>query len=172
MSRVSQRLLVVQAALFLVACNRAKPPSPFISVRSDRTISGRSAYPLAVDPTRIGTYPANAGSGAGYFYDDVLEYRVWLNPENGAAPVNGTTDYFVAFAEYEVAEAFAKNTTGAEQPIVLVRQREWISEPEHGHFIPEKGERITEWQVPWLSKNKRTAESIKEFMMHPKEAGP
>jgi len=36
--------------------------------------------------------------------------------------------------------------------------------------VPEKGERITEWQVKWLPDSKRTGESIREFMKHPKEA--
>jgi len=49
---------------------------------------------------------------------------------------------------------------GAEAPLVLVRQLEWISEPERGRFIPEKGERITEWRVAWLTDTKRTETSI------------
>lgn len=168
---------IVRATLFVAllsvpACDRSQSLSRFIVVRADRTISGRSAYPLAVAPSRVGTYPPDTKSGAGYFYDDVLEYRVWLDPEKGAASLNGKNDYCVAFAQYEQAQAFSRTTRGAEEPLVLVLQREWIGEPEHGHFIPEKGERITEWQVKWLPGNKRLATSIKEFMEHPKEAGP
>lgn len=61
-----------------------------------------------------------------------------------------------------------KKRGGAEEPLVLVRQREWINEPEPGHYVPEKGERITEWQVRWLKDDKRTAGSIEEFMKHPR----
>ena len=170
----SKLLLAIFAAAFLVSCNRAhnQASSNFVVVRSDHTILGSSAYPVAVDPGKVGTYPADTHSGAGYFYDDVLEYRVWLNPENGAARLNGGSDYFVAFAQYEPAEKFAKGTPGAEQPVVLVRQLEWISEPERGRFIPMKVERITEWQVQWLTGNKRTANSIQEFMRNPREAVP
>lgn len=125
-----------------------------------------------MDPSRVGRYPPDANSGAGYFYDDVLEYRVWFHPENGAAGLNGKNDYCVAFAQYEQAQACSRTTPGAEEPLVLVLQREWIGEPEHGHFIPEKGERVTEWQVKWLPGHKRSAQSIKEFMEHPVEAGP
>lgn len=171
MNRVLHSTLVIGAS-FLVTCNHSTSPSGFIVVRADRHTAGTSAYPLAVDQARVGTYPAETHSGAGYFYDDVLEYRVWLNPENGATPLNGTQDYFVAFAQYEVANEFSKNTKGADEPIVLVRQLEWISEPEHGHFIPEKGERITEWQVPWLLQGKRNPRSVQEFLKHPYEAGP
>jgi hypothetical protein len=156
--------------LFSSGCNHGKPPSGFALVRADRQVAGTSAYPLAVAPIRVGTYPPDTKSGAGYFYDEVLEYRVWLNPGKGAEPLNGNNDYFVAFAQYEVAEAFSKKTPGAEAPLVLVRQFEWIDEPERGHFVPEKGERITEWQVQWLPDGKRTDESIREFMKHPKEA--
>lgn len=141
-------------------------------VRTDRQITGPSKYPLAVDPNRVGTYPPDSKSGAGYFYDEVLEYRVWLHPENGAKPLNGRDDYFVAFAQYETAERFSKSTPGAEEPLVLVRQLQWIDEPEHGRFIPVKGERVTEWQVRWLPDSKRTPMSIEEFMKHPREAGP
>lgn len=116
-------------------------------VRAERTVVGQSAYPLAIDPMKVCTYPSEVESGAGYFYDDVLEYRVWLHPEKGAKPLNGTHDYFVAFVQYEEAESFSKSNPGTEQPLVLVRQSEWIHEPEHGRFFAEKGERLTEWQA-------------------------
>jgi hypothetical protein len=167
-----QILTVLLAALLLSACNHSRPPSGSAVVRADRQITGPSKYPLAVDPNRVGTYPADAKSGAGYFYDEVLEYRVWLHTENGAKPLNGSVDYFVAFAQYETAEKFSNSTAGAEEPLVLVQQLQWIDEPERGRFIPVKEERITEWQVRWLPDNKRTPMSIEEFMKHPREAGP
>ncbi len=132
----------------------------------------RVSIPSAVDPSKVGTYQADTKSGAGYFYDDVLEYRVWLHPHKGAKPLNGSDDYFVAFAQYEPALAFSNTTAGAEDPIVLVRQIECIHEPEHGRFIAMKEERVTEWQVQWLPANKRSLTSIQEFLKHPKEAGP
>lgn len=158
--------------LVALATAGCKANSGFRVIRADPQIAGTSAYPLAVVPNLIGTYPADTHSGAGYFYDQVLEYRVWLHPDKGAQPLNGDNDYFVAFAQYERAVAFSDKTPGAEQPIVLVRQFEWIDEPEHGHFVPEKGNRVTEWQVQWLVNNKRTKNSIAEFMKHPREAGP
>lgn len=167
-----QILSVLAGALLLAACNDGKPTSSFAIVRANRQIIGPSIYPPAVDPNRVVTDPPDTKSGAGYFYDDVLEYRVWLNPANGAETLNGKSDYFVAFAQYEAADAFSKKTPGAEAPLVLVRQLEWINEPERGHFIPEKGERITEWQIAWLTDTKRTETSIREFMKHPREAGP
>jgi putative acetyltransferase len=62
-------------------------------VGADQDISGSSAYPTAVKPSLVGKYPITSKSGAGYFYDDVLEYRVWLDPENGAERLNGRSDY-------------------------------------------------------------------------------
>jgi putative acetyltransferase len=155
--------------LCLVACDR-KPSSRWVVVRSDRTVSPPSAYPLAVDPLKVGLYPLETKSGAGYFYDDVLEYRVWLHPENGAQTVNHGDDYVVAFAQYESAEAFAASAPGAETPIVLVRQRQWIDEPRAGHYLPKRGERVTEWQVRWLSGSKRAADSIEQFIKRPRPA--
>jgi hypothetical protein len=157
--------------LLLVACNDTKQPSGFVILRADHH-TGSSAYPLAANPDRVGSYPADSKSGAGYFYDELLEYRVWVHPDKGAERLNGDKDYCLAFAQYEPAEAFSKKTPGSEPPIVLVRQLEWIDEPERGHFVPEKGERITEWQVQWLPNAKRNAQSIGDFMKNPKEAGP
>lgn len=167
-------LWTVLATCALVACNRVhdQASSKFIIVSADHTVSGSSAYPVAVDSKRVGSYPVDTHSGAGYFYDDVLEYRVWFNPKKGAKPLNGSSDYFVAFAQYESADAVSRSTSGAEEPIVLVRQLEWINEPERGRFLPEIRERITEWQVHWLAGNKRGANSIQEFLKHPREAGP
>ncbi len=78
--------------------------------------------------------------------------------------MNGEDDYFVAFAQYERAEAFATKTPGSEEPVVLVRQREWIDEPQPQHYVPHKDERITEWQVVWLKDGKRAANSVADFM--------
>jgi hypothetical protein len=121
----------------------------FIMAQVDRKIFGSSAYPLALDPRLVGTYPSETKSGAGYFYDDVLEYRGWLHPERGALPLNGSHDYFWAFA---------------------IRQLESINEPEPNHYVHVKEPRITEWQVRWLAGNKRTATSIEDFLRHPHPA--
>ena len=107
--------------------------------------STASAYPLAVDPEKVGSYPALTKSGAGHFYDDVLEYRVWINPPEGG------DDYYHAFARYEDALSFSRKTLGAEEPLVLILQKQWIDEPEPGAFFVQNEDRITEWQVQWLS---------------------
>jgi hypothetical protein len=167
-SRARVWLFVLVVAMIFLATRR-KTPS-FVMVRADRDVSGRSAYPMAESPSLVGSYPPEVKSGAGYFYDDVLEYRVWLHPDHGAYSLNGSADYFEAFAQYERAKEFADAAKGAEAPIVLVRQREWINEPNPGKFIPEKEERITEWRVKWLEGNHRTADSIQEFMKHPRKA--
>ncbi|HEX6591013.1 MAG TPA: hypothetical protein VF050_03355, partial [Moraxellaceae bacterium] len=53
---------------------------------------------------------------------------------------------------------------GAEEPLVLIRQREWINEPEPAQFIHERGERITEWQVEWLERGARQPGDIEAFI--------
>jgi hypothetical protein len=136
----------------------------FSAVRVDLTTSGSSMYPTPVDVGKVGSYPGRVKSGAGYFFDDVLEYRVWLHPERGAAALAGTSDYFVAFVQYERAKEFSKATTGAEDPLVLIRQFEWIHEPQPGNYIPERGERLAEWQVEWLTGTKRGSKSIEDFL--------
>ena len=121
-------------------------------------------FPPAVDPEKVGTYPALTKSGGGYFYDDVLEYRVWCHPEAGAPDEGDGEDYYFAFATYEDALVFSKSTPGAEEPLVLVRQREHVDEPEPGTFVHVRDERITEWRVEWLATSKREATSIPEML--------
>ena len=116
-------------------------------------------YPVAVNPDAVGKYPALTGSGGGYFYDDVLEYRVWVHP-------GYRSDRCYAFATYEDALAFsAEMGSRAEEPIALVRQREHINEPTPGQYVHLKDVRITEWAVELLDqKHKRTATSIADFL--------
>jgi hypothetical protein len=148
-------------AAILLACDRQI--EPFSPSHIDRVVT-RSQYPVAVDPSRIGQYPGLAKSGAGYFYDDVLEYRVWMHPERGAARRAGDRDYFAAFAQYEHALTFSRKEPGAEEPLALVRQKESINEPTPGKFEWKKAERITEWNPEWLKGSRRTATSIPDFL--------
>jgi putative acetyltransferase len=52
-------------------------------------------YPKAKDPNLVGEYPALVNSGGGYVWGDVLEYRVWCNPENGAPDTEEGNDYYL-----------------------------------------------------------------------------
>ena len=156
--------LPLLVAVLMASCGASV--EPFSVTHIDRAVSA-SAYPTAVNPKAVGSYPGSTKSGAGYFYDEVLEYRVWLHPERGAEPLAGDADYFAAFAQFESAEAFARSTPGAEsEPLVLVRQLEWINEPQPGRFEVERGERITEWRVEWLD-SKRGPTSISDFLANP-----
>lgn len=122
------------------------------------------SYPDAIDPDMVGEYPALAKAGAGYFFDHVLEYRVWCHPERGAPDEYEGEDYYYAFATYDEALDFSKSTEGAEEALVLIRQIEWINEPENGVLIHEKGERIAEWRVEWLIRGARKPGDIETFI--------
>jgi hypothetical protein len=161
-------LVVLFTAICLGGCKNDE--LQWICVRAERSTSAQSAFPVAIDIAKVGKYAAVSKSGAGYFYDEVLEYRVWFHPEQGAEPLNGKDDYYIAFTQCEKAEELSKSSKGAEAPLVLVRQYEWIDEPKPGRYISEKGNRITEWQVKWLAGSKRTPESISEFLKHPRPA--
>ena len=123
-----------------------------------------SAYPAVFDPDNVGEYPALAKSGGGYVWDEVLEYRVWCHPHSGAPDLANGDDYYYAFDNYEEALACSEDIPGAERPLALVLQREYIDEPETGHYVHVKQERITEWQVAFLSRPRRTALTIPDFM--------
>ena len=163
------RIPVLVVVLATVAC---KSVSPFSVSHVDRRVAGESRYPIATDPGRVGAFPGKTKSGAGYFYDEVLEYRVWLHPEQGAQRLAGDADYYAAFARYENALEYSSRTKGAEEPLALIRQRESINEPTPGTFIWDKVERITEWRVEWLKGSLRTPSSIPDFLAkHAKRGG-
>ncbi len=121
-------------------------------------------YPDAVDPGRVGEYPALAGAGGGFVWDEVLEYRVWCHPERGAEDLDEGSDYYYAFATYADALEFAAQTRGSEAPIVLILQREHLNEPEPGHYVHVREERNTEWPVEFLSRPRRTERTIPDFL--------
>jgi hypothetical protein len=116
-------------------------------------------YPDAVDPDRVGTYSALAKAGGGYVWDEVLEYRVW-----GASDLNNGSDYYHAFATYAQALAFFRATRGAEAPIALIRQAEYIDEPKPGDFRHVKEPRVAEWPVEFLRRPRRQPHTIPDFL--------
>ena len=121
-------------------------------------------YPDVLDVTKVGTFPAHAKAGGGYVWDEVLEYRVWCHPENGADDLEDGSDYYYAFPSYSQAIEFASTTRGADEPLALVLQREYIDEPEAEQFVHVKQERITEWPVVFLLRPRRTEKTIPDFM--------
>ena len=125
----------------------------------------QSVYlPDAIDQNLVGSYPAVVKAGGGYVWDEVLEYRVWCHPENGAPDEHDGHDYYYAFATYPEAQAFSESTEGAEEPLALVLQKEYIDEPEPGQYIHVKEERITEWPVEFLHRPRRNEKTIPDFM--------
>lgn len=121
-------------------------------------------YPDVIDPSRVGSYPALTKSGGGFVWDEVLEYRVWCHPELGARDLEEGSDYYFAFANYADALEFSQQTEGAEAPLALVLQREYIDEPEPGIFVHVKEERITEWPVAFLARPRRRDQTIPDFL--------
>lgn len=113
-------------------------------------------YPDAIDAGLVGTYPAQAFAGGGYVWDEVLEYRVWCHDDEG--------DYFYAFATYAEALECSEETEDAEEPLALIRQIEYIDEPEPGVYHHIKQERVAEWPVEFLRRPRRTARTIPDFL--------
>ena len=122
-----------------------------------------SKYPSVKDAYLIGTYPALAKSGGGYVWDAVLEYRVWCHPHRGASDLEDGNDYYHVFETYEEALEFSKSTPGAEAPLALILQDEYINEPEPGKYVHVKEQRVAEWPVEFLTRPKRNATTIPNF---------
>jgi molybdopterin converting factor small subunit len=120
-------------------------------------------YPDVLDPTLIGSYSASAHAGGGYVWDAVLEYRVWCHPERGAPDVAEGSDYYYPFATYKDALDFSESNEGTEEPLALILQEEFIDEPEAGRYIHVKERRIAEWPVSFLTRPRRTPNTIPDF---------
>jgi hypothetical protein len=123
-----------------------------------------SNYPQVKDVDLVGTYPALVYAGGGYVWDEVLEYRVWCSPHNGASDSEDGDDYYYVFENYEEALEFSKETAGAEEPIALILQEEYIAEPTTGEYKHVKEQRLTEWPVQFLSRPKRAVNTIPDFL--------
>jgi hypothetical protein len=121
-------------------------------------------YPDAVEPDLVGTYSPLAKAGGGYVWDDVLEYRVWCHPERGAPDIEEGNDYYHPFATYIEALAFSRDTKGSEAPLALIRQLEYIDEPDPGDYRHVKELRIAEWPVEFLRRPRRTHNTIPDFL--------
>jgi hypothetical protein len=127
-------------------------------------MSPADRFPQVMDPALVGTYEPLAKSGGGLVWDAVLEYRVWCHPEGGAPDAEEGDDYYYAFATYPEALAFAEETRGAEQPLALVLQEEYINEPSPGQYVHVRDRRVTEWPVVFLSRPRRTPRTIPDFL--------
>lgn len=121
-------------------------------------------YPDAVDPARVGEYPAAAFAGGGFVWDELLEYRVWCHPEQGSEDPDDGSDFYYAFVTYEEALACSESTQRADEPLALILQKEYIDEPSDGHYVHVKKERVTEWPVEFLQRPRRTADTIPRFL--------
>ncbi|HZZ77600.1 MAG TPA: hypothetical protein VFE62_03720 [Gemmataceae bacterium] len=124
----------------------------------------RTRFPRAINPARVGRYPAFVHAGGGFVWDAVLEYRVWCHPERGAPDHDDGNDYYFAFAAYPVALRFAQAHAGTEEPIALILQKEYIDEPTPGEYVHVKKRRITEWPVELLARPRRTKHTIPDFL--------
>ena len=73
-------------------------------------------------------------------------------------------DYYYPFETYEEALEFSGSTKGAEVPLALVLQEEYINQPQPGSYVHIKEQRLTEWPVEFLNRLKRNNQSIPNFM--------
>jgi hypothetical protein len=96
-------------------------------------------------------------AGGGLVWDAVLEYRVWVHPRRG-------NDWYRAFVTAGEAEAFARATPGAEDPLALILQQEYLEEPESGVYVHIQRRRVAEWPLTFLHRPRRTARTIPDFM--------
>jgi hypothetical protein len=139
----------------MVACGRSR--TQFIMNLT------HDSHPEVLDPALVGTYPASAKAGGGSVWDAVLEYRVWCYPRRGADDLCDGDDYFYSFVSFAEASEFSERTRGAQSPLALIIQEEYIDEPSPGEFRYVRERRVAEWPVEFLSRPRRTARTIQDF---------
>lgn len=121
-------------------------------------------YPRAMNRAKVGKYPAEVAAGGGLVWDAVLEYRVWCHPEEGAPDEAEGNDYFFCFASFPAALRFSQRYPGAEEPLALVLQKEYLDEPKPGKYRRVRKRRLAEWPVEFLSRPRRTKNTIPDFL--------
>jgi hypothetical protein len=89
---------------------------------------------------------------------------VWCHPEHGAPDIEEGNDYYCAFSSYPDALRFSKKSRGAEEPLALILQKEYIAEPVPGQYVHIKKQRITEWPVTFLTRPRRKKNTIPDFL--------
>jgi hypothetical protein len=141
-----------------------QPTFPQARSFGENTRVNTDSYPDVVNPDLVGTYSPLAKTGGGYVWDEVLEYRVWCHPERGSSDLEDGSDYYYAFATYAEALACSQGTEGAEAPLALIRQLEYIEETNPGEYRHVKEVRITEWPVEFLRRPRRTQNTIPDFL--------
>jgi hypothetical protein len=123
-----------------------------------------SKYPVAVDYSMVGKYPMLTGSGGGYVWSEILEYRVFSRVDD-----NDDVGMYT-FNTYEQAEQYAKTLPKySDYPhlTVLIKQNQYIQPPDSSNGKPtlKKEERITEWMPQWLTPDrKETKANVSRIM--------
>lgn len=157
---MSQRLAALVFVLAAACADSGARLGPLCE-QADRSVSGPSAHPTVSDPALVGSYDARANAGGGYFWDRVLEYRVWFDTDRG--------DRFRAFARCEDAEAWAREFQPSPPVLALVHQVESVRGPtEEGAYEIVREPRNAEWHVAWLAGTQRGPSSIAEFLANPR----
>ena len=89
----------------------------------------------------------------------MLEYRVWVHPHDGGEDLYDGDDYYCAFATFEEASAYSRETAGPSSRWCWCARTSASTSrsPAAEHHT---GERLTEWRVEWLEGSKRTPSSI------------
>ena len=82
----------------------------------------------------------------------------------GAPDEDNGSDYYFAYGTYTEAAAAFSSTPGAEEPVALIRQAEYIAEFEPGKYEHVEEMRITEWPVEFLRRPRRTPDTIPAFL--------
>ncbi|MDO3642296.1 hypothetical protein [Mucilaginibacter sp. L3T2-6] len=59
---------------------------------------------------------------------------------------------------------FSKENQGAENPLALILQKEYLDEPEPNKYVHVMEQRITEWPVEFLNRPRRNPNTIPDFL--------
>lgn len=153
--------IAVLLAVVVAACSR--PVAPFSPAHVDQSVSQQSRYPLAAEPSLVGTYSGRSKSGG------ATSMTTSLSTESGSIPSRERRHWL----ETMTTSPRSRNTsrrwpsrrrTRCRATVVVLRQLESINEPSPGVYRHQSGARITGWLPQWLLGSKREPDSITKFL--------
>lgn len=116
--------------------------------------------PDAIDSQKVGYYGHADSYNDGYFWDELLEYRVRCR----ALPTDEEEELLYCFRDYPSAFEFYKKTPTAQELNALVLQKESITRLNRNEFKHITTPRTAEWPAHFLMRPQGSASFIAKFL--------
>ncbi len=116
--------------------------------------------PSAVDHQKVGYYGNAESYNDGYFWDELLEYRVRCR----ALPNDEEEELLYCFKDYQSAFTFYKKTPTTQELNALILQKEHITRLNRNAFKHIDTPRMVEWPAHFLMRPQGSTAFIITFL--------